>query len=115
MEFADNKPIFKQITDYCQQRILSGEWKPGERIPSTKDLAVNLAVNNRTVMKAYDEMNNDGVIFQKRGLGYYVSTDAIECIRRRLAEQFRNETIPELRRQMALAGLTVADIIPLLS
>lgn len=114
MDFADNKPIFKQIADYCRSRILSGEWAPESRIPSTKELAVTLAVNNRTVMKAYDEMDAAGVIFQKRGLGYFVSADGVGRVRALLASEFLEVTLPEFRRQMQLAGLTPADVLPLL-
>ena len=80
MEFSDTKPIFRQIIEYCYLRILSGEWEVGGRIPSTKELAVTLAVNNRTVLKAYDEMHDLGVIYQKRGLGYFISAEAHSLI-----------------------------------
>ncbi len=69
MEFNENRPIYKQIIDYCFSHIMSGEWAYESRIPSTKDMSVTLAVNNRTVLKAYDDMHALGVIYQKRGLG----------------------------------------------
>lgn len=114
MEFADNKPIFRQITDYCRQHILSGAWAAGGRIPSTKELAVELAVNHRTVMKAYDDMNEAGVVFQKRGLGYFVAADAIEAIHRQMRAEFMTTTLPEFIAAMRMAGLTPADVIPLI-
>lgn len=111
MDFVPDKPIFRQVADYCCQRILAGEWSADERIPSTKELAVNLAVNNRTVMKAYDDLSDAGVIYQRRGMGYYVAPDA----EARLKELLRNEfiaTIPDIIARMKLAGLsrlTIAD------
>ena len=93
MEFSDTKPIFRQIIEYCYLRILSGEWEVGGRIPSTKELAVTLAVNNRTVLKAYDEMHDLGVIYQKRGLGYFISAEANSLILAGRRREFMDVTL----------------------
>ncbi len=114
MEFSDTKPIFRQIIEYCYLRILSGEWEVGGRIPSTKELAVTLAVNNRTVLKAYDEMHDLGVIYQKRGLGYFISAEAHSLIMAGRRREFMDVTLPEFIAQMRVLGLTSADILPLL-
>jgi GntR family transcriptional regulator len=61
MEFHDNKPIYLQIGDLIIERVLSGEWREGERIPSVRETAVNLEVNPNTVMRSYlhlDEKDN---------------------------------------------------------
>lgn len=112
MEFSDTKPIFRQIIEYCYLRILSGEWEVGGRIPSTKELAVTLAVNNRTVLKAYDEMHDLGVIYQKRGLGYFISAEANSLILAGRRREFMDVTLPEFIAQMRVLGLTSADILP---
>ena len=114
MEFSDTKPIFRQIIEYCYLRILSGEREVGGRIPSTKELAVTLAVNNRTVLKAYDEMHDLGVIYQKRGLGYFISAEAHSLILTGRRREFMDVTLPEFIAQMRVLGLTSADILPLL-
>ncbi len=115
MEFADNKPIYRQIIDYCHQCIVSAIWLAGDRIPSTKELGVTLAVNNRTIMKAYDELAAAGIIYQKRGMGYYVSDDAMQLTLRELRREFMEVTIPEFLAAMRRASLTPADIIPLIN
>ncbi len=114
IEFVADKPIFRQVADYCARRILDGTWIPDERIPSTKELAVNLAVNNRTVMKAYDDLSEAGVIYQRRGMGYYVAPDAAENLRTFLRRDFIANTIPDLTARMHLAGITPADLLTLL-
>ncbi|MDE7388168.1 MAG: GntR family transcriptional regulator [Muribaculaceae bacterium] len=114
MEFADNKPIYLQVTDFCRRQILDGKWVTHGRIPSTKELAVELAVNHRTVMKAYDDMNSAGVVYQKRGLGYFVAPDAIEAIHRQMRAEFMATTLPDFLAAMRMAGLTPADVIPLI-
>lgn len=112
MEFDNDKPIFRQIADYCHRCVLSGQWAPEARIPSTKELAVSLAVNTRTVMKAYDELAARGVIYQRRGMGYYVAADASERVREALRADFFADTLPAFVEQMRMAGLTLDDILP---
>lgn len=106
MEFSADKPIFRQVADFCTSRILEGQWAPEARIPSTKELAIQLAVNNRTVMKAYDDLAAAGVIYQRRGLGYYVAENATSLLRDILRQQFIDHTVPDIIAQMRTAGIT---------
>ena len=115
MEFATDKPIFRQVADYCVAQIRAGRWVGEGRIPSTKELAVELAVNNRTVMKAYDDLSEAGVIYQRRGLGYYVAPDALDHIKELYRGSFQTNFIPALRREMELAGITPRELIELLN
>ncbi len=115
IEFATDKPIFRQVADYCVAQISSGSWPADERIPSTKELAVDLTVNNRTVMKAYDDLSDAGVIYQRRGLGYYVAPDALDKIRELYRKEFMATTVPALRSAMKLAGITPLELLELLS
>lgn len=114
MDFYDNKPIYKQIVEYCQAQTGNGNWIPGERIPSTKELAVTLGVNTRTVMRAYDELAEAAIIFQRRGMGYYLADDAPDRILAFRRSQFLSITIPKVAREMKLLGLSTNDILPLL-
>lgn len=114
MKFDTNKPIYRQLTDFCISRIDSGEWLADDRIPSTKDLAVRLAVNNRTVIKAYDELAEAGIIYQRRGMGYYVAADAREKIAGQRRAEFLNEILPDVAERMRALGLTLSDIAPYL-
>ena len=54
MEFKTNKPIYQQIVDFCFSKILTREWRAEERVVSVRELSTQLAVNSRTVMKAYE-------------------------------------------------------------
>ena len=56
MEFNTSKPIYRQIVDFCYHEIATENWAAEGRIPSVKDLSVKLAVNNRTILNAYDEL-----------------------------------------------------------
>ena len=88
MDFKNNKPIYKQIIDYCFGNIMSGEWAVDGRVPSIKELSVELAVNNRTVIKAYEYMQMKEIIYVKRGLGYFVSPDARDIIVEERRDEF---------------------------
>lgn len=114
MEFNENKPISVQVTDYCSQSIMSGRWHPGDRIPSTKDLAVQIGVNPRTVMKAYDELAAAGIIYQRRGMGYFAADNAPDMIREMRRRLFISETVPTLLGTMSELGITVDDLVNLI-
>lgn len=111
MEFSANKPIYRQIIDYCFGKILTGVWLPGEKVSSVREMSVELAVNTHTVLKAYEYLQERGIIISKRGMGFFLSADApgvVNAIRR---EEFYNETLPQMAREMRLLGITADDLI----
>lgn len=105
MVFDENKSIAGQIEDYCRSQITTGSWGEESRIPSTKDLALQLGVNPRTVMKAYDSMAAAGLIYQKRGMGYYVSPQATGRMLSADRATFMHDTLPQLARRMRELGI----------
>ncbi len=115
MEYSDSKPIFRQVADYCLAHIGSGDWKPGERIPSTKELAARLQVNNRTIIKAYEELESAELIFQQRGQGFFCAPDATQRLLRQRRRNFREVTVPEFLRDMRLCDITLNEAINLLT
>lgn len=110
MEFNTSKPIYRQIVDFCYHEIAAENWAAEGRIPSVKDLSVKLAVNNRTILNAYDELQDQGVIYQKRGLGYFVSSDAKERILESQRKEFFDETVPAICARMKLLGITPEEL-----
>ena len=72
MEFDQHKPIYLQIADAICERILTGQWPEGDRIPSVRECGVSLEVNPNTVARSYDELSSEGIIHNKRGIGYFV-------------------------------------------
>ncbi|WEV70195.1 GntR family transcriptional regulator [Lactobacillus sp. ESL0785] len=75
MEFKDNIPIYLQIKQYLYRQIVLGHLKAGERIPSVRKLAVQLTVNVNTVQRALQQMNDEGILYTKRGEGNFVTED----------------------------------------
>jgi len=111
MDFKTNKPIYQQIVDFCFRKILIGEWNADERIPSVRELGALLQVNPNTAMRAFEYMQNEDVIYLKRGTGYYVGKQAKDLILKIQREIFFNEILPETYQSMKLLGITMEEII----
>lgn len=110
MEFSNNKPIYRQIADYAFACILGGEWQPGARVPSVRELAVSLAVNNNTVLKAMDFLQEQGVIYPRRGMGFYLADDAREQVMASRRREFFADTLPSMFAEMEMLGISPEDI-----
>ena len=105
MEFREPKGIYLQIADQIRERVLDGDWRAGERIPSIRELAVELGVNPNTVTKSYQRMMERGIISSRRGLGYFVSDDAREQALREMKAEFLRDEVPKIVRTMQLLGI----------
>lgn len=103
--------IFVQISETIKDRILSGEYTADERIPSVRDIAVDMEVNPNTVMKAFELLQRDDLIYNKRGMGYFVAPEAIEAIKVSRRVRLRDNLLPSLFREMELFGIDIAEII----
>jgi len=91
-------PIFQQIGDNVRRFLARGDLRPGEKLPSARDLAGELRVNPNTVVHAYSELEGQGVLETRRGLGSFVREDApVEGMRqdliRRAASRFAEEAV----------------------
>ena len=102
MEFSEPKGIYLQIADQIRERVLEGDWEAGERVPSIRELAVELGVNPNTVTKSYQQLVDRGIISSRRGLGYFVSADARERARQEMREEFLRDELPRIVRTMQL-------------
>ena len=85
-------------------------YKADDRIPSVREYAVTLEVNTNTAVKAYELLAREEIIYNKRGLGYFVSPDAQKQILTQRKKEFMNEMLPELFRQMELLEISVEEV-----
>lgn len=106
----DGQAIYLQIAAYVCEKILLKTWKPEAKIPSVRELAMQLAVNPNTVMRAYEFLKQQGLIYDKRGIGYFIGPQAIANARTYLKEDFSNRELPSLFRGMYLLGLEPDDL-----
>ena len=110
MEFKETQAIYLQIGEYICEQILLGRWKETDRIPSVRELGVELEVNPNTVMRTYDFLQSRDIIFNKRGIGYFVFDDAgqkITCYRKK---QFLEQDLPVMFKNMALMRMTFKEL-----
>ena len=98
------------MADRLCDEILSGAYKDDDRIPSVRAYAVLLEVNTNTAVKAYDELSRANIIYNKRGLGYFVTPGAKKQILKERKRAFMKQRLPELFRQMQLLGITLEDV-----
>ena len=110
MEFSEPKGIYLQIADQIRERILRGEWKTGERIPSIRELAVELGVNPNTVTKSYQKLLERELISNQRGRGYFVSENAAERALSEMKEEFMRDELPRIIAAMRLLGIGMEEI-----
>ena len=109
--FSNDKPIFQQMADRLCDEILVQTYQDDERIPSVREYAVMLEVNTNTAVKAYEQLSRENIIYNKRGLGYYVTPGARERILKERRKVFLEQQLPELFRQMNLLGLGIEDVV----
>jgi Predicted transcriptional regulators len=111
MEYKSNKPIYLQIADNLCDKILSGEWLEGDRIPSVRELGGSMGVNPNTIVRVYDYLQNMNVIYNKRGIGYFVNEHAKKEIKRMQHEEFFKEFIPEIAKKIQLLEISKDEFI----
>lgn len=115
MEFSQPKGIYQQIADQMRDRILQGEWMEGERIPSIRELAVEIGVNPNTVTKSYQTLTEQDVIENQRGRGYFVAGGAKKKILADMREEFIKDDLPRLVRTMQLLEFSADELVETLA
>lgn len=115
MDFKSSKGIFLQIADNLCRQILDGTLKPGDRVPSVRDLATEFEVNRNTVMRTYSNLQEAGIFDNKRGIGFFISENAAELVRTGEKNDFYNHDLPEFLLKVKLLRLTSTDLNELLT
>ena len=110
MNFHENKAIYLQIADYFYDNILQKNLKPDERIPSVRDMAIQTEVNPNTVMRTYTFLQSQNIIYNKRGIGYFIDGSAYEKALNTKKNEFILEQVPKFFSTMESLGLNIKDI-----
>ena len=113
MNFKDNKAIYLQIADRIGDDVLSGKLAADAKIPSVREMAAQIEVNANTVARTYEYLQQSGIIYTKRGLGYYVAPDARDTIVRMRREQLMQGEMDYFLGQLKAVGITPADLAKL--
>ena len=110
MKFKESKSIYLQIADRICDEILQGQYPEEERIPSVREYAGTVEVNATTVVRTYDYLQGLEIIYNKRGIGYFVSTGAKERIITLRKDIFLHEDLPEFFRQLKTLEIPLNEI-----
>lgn len=111
MHWNDNAPIYRQLRDHVVAMILDGVLKPGEALPSVRQVAADFQLNPITVSRAYQDLVDDRLVEKRRGLGMYVTDGARELLLARERERFLREEWPALCKRLRRLGIDLADLV----
>lgn len=110
MEFTENQPIWIQIYDLICSKITDGSYPTGERLPSLRDLAMELQVNPNTVVRVYNRLESEGLSFNRRGVGYFVADNAPALLRSVWQREFTLNEVPRFFARMEQFGVDIATL-----
>ena len=110
MNFHNQTAIYLQIAEYIGEQILVQNWKPEDKVPSIRELAVQLEVNPNTVQRTYDFLQTREVIYTKRGLGYFVTPTAEQNYLDWRRETFIQNELPIFFKQMRLLRMDFDEL-----
>lgn len=113
MNFSSNKPIYLQIANSIEDKVLSGELKPNERVMSVREVGVEYEVNVNTAMRSIDFLAGNDIIFNKRGIGYFVAEDAREKIIDLRRRNFLKKEINYFFKQLSLLSIDAQKLTEL--
>jgi len=110
MEFQEQQGIYQQIADHLCEEILRGKWDPNARVPSVREFAAQIAVNPNTVMRSYTELETKGILYNRRGIGFFVHQEARYRIIAEKRKDFLARELPQLFRQMELLDISFDEL-----
>ncbi|MEL7530789.1 MAG: GntR family transcriptional regulator [Bacteroidota bacterium] len=110
MEFRKQKGIYLQIADFICENVLTKTWQAGEKILSVREMAASIEVNPNTVARTYSYLQDQGIIYMQRGIGYFVADDAYDKTRSIRKDDFINHFLPEVFHTMDVLGMSFKDL-----
>lgn len=106
MQFNNSaQAIYLQIAEYVCEKIILKEWSSGSKIPSVRELAIQLEVNPNTVARSYDFLKQQNIIYDKRGIGYFISEEGVENAISYRKQEFLEVEMPLFFRNMYLLAI----------
>jgi len=113
MEFNQLEAIYLQIVNKVYKQILLEGLKEEQKLPSIRQLAIQMQVNPNTVVKSYAYMEQENIIYKKRGIGYFIQKNAKKNIKKRKKNIFLKNILPKVFEQMEELDISIDEIIKL--
>nr|WP_288144780.1 GntR family transcriptional regulator [Gluconobacter cerinus] len=107
----ESQPIYQQLRDRVVGMMLDGAVAEGDAIPSVRQVAAECQVNPLTVMKAYQQLSDEGLVEKRRGLGLFVAQGALARLGESERQKFLTEQWPETLRTIRRLGLSLNDLL----
>ena len=111
MNFDDHKPIYLQIAAAICEKILSEEYSQDQRIPSTREMGSQLGVNPNTVIRSYEHLKSLDIIYDKRGVGFFIAPQAKKNVKKIYKKEFIENELPAFVKKMKLLEMTPSELI----
>ncbi len=108
----DSRPIYLQIVELIKTNIIAGIYRPGDKLPSVRDLAMEASVNPNTMQKALTELERSGLVYTQRTSGRFITEDTAKMTE--IKEQLAREQIQNFLKAMRQLGFTAEEIQKLL-
>jgi len=108
IEYDNTKPIYLQIMRLLNYKIVRGEYKPGDRLPSWVDAGLMFNVNHNTIARTYLAMAMEGIVITRRGEGTFVTED--QTILNELHERMKQELLQDFVSEMKRLGYSLSEI-----
>ncbi len=111
-ELQNDRPIYLQLMEQIRQDIVSGKYKPGKKLPSVRELALDAAVNPNTMQKALSELERSGLVYSQRTSGRYITED--ETMLNQLKHELAVAHIRQFFGKMKQLGFEHKEILSLI-
>ena len=111
VEWSEGIPIYRQLKERVIAMLLDGALKPGDALPSVRQVAAEYQLNPITVSRAYQELVDEQLVEKRRGLGMYVTEGATARLRQSERERFLREEWPQVLERMQRLGLDPAELL----
>jgi GntR family transcriptional regulator len=111
IQWSDGAPIYRQLKERVIAMMLDGMLKPGDALPSVRQVAAEYQLNPITVSRAYQELADEALVEKRRGLGMYVTEEASRKLLANERERFLREEWPAVLERIARLGLSPAELL----
>lgn len=111
VQWSDGAPIYRQLKERVIAMMLDGELKPGDALPSVRQVAAEYQLNPITVSRAYQELVDEALVEKRRGLGMFVTEEASRKLRSTERERFLTEEWPQVLERIRLLGLSTEELL----
>jgi DNA-binding transcriptional regulator YhcF (GntR family) len=110
VNFKPNYSIYLQVADFVCEKVLTGAWRDGDKLPAVKDLAVLTSVNPNTVIKALTWLQDNEILSTQRGVGYFLTQGAASKTLALKRREFIEEDLPDVFASMQLLGVDLDEL-----